>query len=333
MANPNNSVGTNGAFGGRTSVNAFNDVLSAFVGRGIISGWNCVPSSGLPVALGGNGTTRDVAIAEDASGNKTTINNISQNPVLVTVNAAPASNSRIDAIIAYVEDSPNGSGVTDNPDVVNLLVVSGTVASSPTAPSDSAIRSAITADGASGSTAYYVALATVRIPAGTTDIDATMVNSGDKVSLIDGVTLTESIADEAVTTGKIANAAVTASKIDFSTFLGSLFPVATSTIQLGWDVEIPIVRVCNIVIVTWSFVTAYQEYDEYGLAETCPDGFKPASTVFLPFVSSTNASGQVGGWTLNSDGAIKFSCNSTTTVAQRYMTNGCWITNDAWPSN
>lgn len=183
MANPNNAVGTNGAFGGRTSVNALNDILSTFSGRGILSGWACSPKSGLTVSLGGDGANRDVAIAEDASGNKTTINNISQSPIDVTVNGAPASNSRIDAIVAYIEDSPQGSGETDNPDVVNVLVVSGAVASTPTRPNDSAIRTAITADGASGSTAYYVVLAYVTIPTGTTDISGNMISAGDVVTM------------------------------------------------------------------------------------------------------------------------------------------------------
>ena len=75
MTNPNNAVGTNGAFGGRTSVNAFNDGLASY-SAGIMSGWACEPSSGLTVVLGGDGNTRDVAIAEDNAGNKTTINNI-----------------------------------------------------------------------------------------------------------------------------------------------------------------------------------------------------------------------------------------------------------------
>lgn len=181
MTNPSNAIGTNGAYGGRTSVNALNDVLAAFTGRGIVSGWGCVPSSGLTVALGGDGLTRDVALAEDNAGNKTTINNISQSPVSITLAAAPATNSRVDAIVAYVDNPPAVSATAlDNPGTVGLIAVSGVESASPTAPIESDIRAAITADGASGATAYYVILAYVLISSGTTDIDATMITAGEK---------------------------------------------------------------------------------------------------------------------------------------------------------
>lgn len=183
MSNPNNAVGTNGAFGGRTSVNAFNDCLAAYSG-GILSGWACSPSSGLTVVLGGNGNTRDVAIAEDNAGNKTTINNISGSPVAVTLSNAPNTNSRIDAIVAYVDNPPTGSSTaTDNYEACGLIAVQGTVASSPSAPTDSAIRTAITADGASGTTAYYVVLATVTVASGTTSITASNIQAGSKAGL------------------------------------------------------------------------------------------------------------------------------------------------------
>ena len=203
MANPDNALGTNGAFGGRTSVNAFNDVLSTFSGRGVLSGWECVPDSGLDVNIGGVSGTRDVAIAEDPGGNKTTVNNISQAPVSVTLPAAPASNSRIDSIVAYIESSPSSDAALDNPDAVNLLVVSGSTAASPAAPTDSQIRTAITGDGASGATAYYVVLANVTMAAGVTDIDATMISAG---------------AAAGIGTEQISDGAVTADKIDFATF-------------------------------------------------------------------------------------------------------------------
>jgi len=181
--NPNNAVGTNGAFGGRTSVNAFNDCLAAYSG-GILSGWACSPSSGLTVVLGGNGNTRDVAIAEDNAGNKTTINNISGSPIAITLENAPSTNSRIDAIVAYVDNPPTGSSTaTDNYEACGLIAVQGTAANSPSAPTDSAIRTAITADGASGTTAYYVVLATVTVASGTTSITASNIQSGSKAGL------------------------------------------------------------------------------------------------------------------------------------------------------
>lgn len=198
MTNPNNAVGTNGAFGGRTSVNALNDGLSAY-SSGVLSGWACSPSSGLTVVLGGDGNTRDVAIAEDNAGNKTTINNISGSPISVTVGNAPSTNSRIDSIVAYVDNPPTGSStVTDNYGACGLIVVAGTVASSPTAPTESAIRTAITADGASGTTAYYVVLANVTIASGTTTITSSNIIQGQTATL-------QSILSGTVTIGAISS--------------------------------------------------------------------------------------------------------------------------------
>lgn len=179
MTNPNNAIGTNGAYSGRTSVNAFNDNLAIYTGRGILSGWATAPSSGLTVTLGGDSSTRDVAIAEDNAGNKTTINNISGSPVSVTISAAPTTNSRIDLIVAYVDNPPQGSSdKVDNYEACGLIVVEGTVAASPSAPSEADIRSAITADGATGSTAYYVILSSITITSGTTDITSNMISAG-----------------------------------------------------------------------------------------------------------------------------------------------------------
>ena len=179
MTNPNNAIGTNAGYGGRTSANAFNDVLAGF-SRGILSGWACSPNSGLTVSLGGSGTTRDVAVAENNTGDMISINNISNAPVDVTIGAAPASNSRIDAIVAYVDNPPQGtSTVADNPSACGLIIVPGIVAANPTAPTENAIRTAITADGASGTTAFYVVLAYVTIASGTTDISANDIQVGD----------------------------------------------------------------------------------------------------------------------------------------------------------
>lgn len=208
MTNPDNAVGTNAAYGGRTSVNAFNDDLGAY-SRGILSGWACEPSSGLTVALGGAADTRDVAVAEDAGGNKTTINNISASPIEVTIGAAPASNTRIDAIVAYVDASPQGSAtITDNYEACGLITVQGTASSTPVAPNESAIRTAITADGASGATAYYVVLAYITIANGTTTLTAANISAGEPAQL-------PSDALPNIPAGKLPT--ITADMLDFTT--------------------------------------------------------------------------------------------------------------------
>lgn len=186
MTNPDNAVGTNAAYSGRTSPNAFNDVLALFASRGILKGWNCNPDSGLTVVLGGISGTRDVAIAMDNNGNRVTINNISQAPVPVTLAPAPANNSRIDSIVAYVDNPPQGDeNDRDNPSAVGIIAVQGTIASSPTPPTDSAIRTAITADGASGATAYYVVLANITLASGTTNITSSLIQQNRASALLD----------------------------------------------------------------------------------------------------------------------------------------------------
>lgn len=213
MTNPNDAVGTNSAFGGRTSVNAFNDIMGAFQSRGVLSGWGIVPSSGMTVSVGGNGTTRDVAVAEDASGNKTSVNNISGVPISVTLDSAPASNSRYDAIVAYVDKPPVGNATQDNPECCGIIPVTGTAASTPAYPDDAAIRSAITADGASGATAYYVVLGYVLVASGTTTITSGMITAGLSPT-------TNAMVDNA----HIQNGAVTSSKIDWATAVVSYYP-------------------------------------------------------------------------------------------------------------
>lgn len=186
MTNPNNSLGTNGAFGGRTSVNAFNDVLATFDGAGIVSGFVVEPDSGMTVAVGGDGTTRDVAVAEDPFGNRTTVDNISGDPIPVTIDTASTTSARIDSIVAYVNSPANASDTSvDNPTACGIIAVSGT---SGGAPLDAAIRTAITADGGTGSTAYYVVIANVSVPANTTTITSGLISAGKSINLSNVVT-------------------------------------------------------------------------------------------------------------------------------------------------
>ena len=231
MTNPNNAIGTNAAYGGRTSVNAFNDDLAAY-NRGIMSGWQCVPNTGLTVSVGGVSGTRDVAIAEDNIGNKTTINNISFAPVNVSLAAAPVANSRIDLIVVYVDGSPDGTAEdVDNPSACGIIAVKGTAAASPVEPSDSDIRDAITADGASGSTAYYTVLASVTIASGVAEITSAMISGGVRSELaLIGAVVSEPTTLAYIDTVNIVDKAVTADKID----LGSIgLDYSTTEVDTG----------------------------------------------------------------------------------------------------
>lgn len=332
MTNPNNAIGTNGAYSGRTSVDAFNDILSAFSGRGIVSGWSVSPSSGMTITLGGVSGIRDVAIAVATGGAKTTINNRSGSPVSLTIEAAPATNSRIDAIVAYVSNPPQGTTeLADNPSACGLIAVKGTVASTPTAPTESTIRTAITADGAVGSTAYYVVLGTVKVVAGATTLTSNYITQGAKA-----VIGTDKIADSAVTTAKIANSAVTSDKIDFTTlkYLSGM-PVAKYTQPMGYDGTIPIYRIGNFVFMngqvnqpldpgasgTWAY-----------LDETIKSGYRPIWEFRTASMGFDNWDYTPRVWALHPNGRISF-ISMRSGTGKTYQINCSWITQDAFPES
>lgn len=320
MTNPNNAIGTNGAFGGRTSVNAFNDNLSAWT-RGVMSGWACEPDSGMTVALGGDSSVRDVAIAEDDAGNKTTINNISLAPVQVTIPGAPASNTRIDSIVAYVDNPPQGSAtITDNYESCGIIVVSGTATSSPVPPNDSAIRSAITADGATGATAYYIVLANVSVANGTTDITSGEIMAGDVAQLS-------------------GTGVVTANNVDFTTMKGysSALPkvAKTNTIATfeGTPLDGVLTRYGDLVFLSIDgIISSTVSHDE--------SDFGYINAGFRPLTESTATGNMVAGGSQNgsfslrirTNGNIRGSCPAVSSQT-RVQVFGCWITGDAWPNS
>lgn len=172
MTNPNDAVGTNAAYGTRTSVNAFNDFTQLVNGRGVLSGWDVVPKTGMTVEVGGIAGTRDVAIAEDNLGNRTTVNNKSNSPIEITLEAASSSSNRYDAIVVYVNNPAQADDETpDAPSVCGIIAVQG----GSTGVSEAQIRTAISADGGTGSVAYYAVLADIFIAANTTTITSSNI--------------------------------------------------------------------------------------------------------------------------------------------------------------
>lgn len=250
MTNPNNIVGTNAGFNGRSTPNAINDALQIFSGQGIVYGWATVPKTGMTVQVGGQSGYRDVAIAEDNAGNRTTINNRTATPVEITLSGAPATGNRYDSIIAYVNNPQDGTGAddVDFPSQVGVLVVSGTAAANPTKPTTANIRTAITADGGNGTTAYFVKLADVYVGQGVTTIGSGVITAnqaGLQAGFVDAAALAGSIistnkiqnsavtsakiASNAITTAKVADGAITSDKIDWTTTRTTLWSGSLNT--------------------------------------------------------------------------------------------------------
>lgn len=214
MTNPDNTVGTNSAYGSRTSVNAFNDIAQLASGRGVLSGWSVSPKSGLTLNVGGVAGIRDVAIAEDNLGNRTTINNRLSNPIEVVIATPSTSSKRVDAIVVYVKNPAQAEDTTqDAPSVCGILAVKGGT----NGVSEEQIRSAISADGGGGSTAYYAVLATVDVASGATTITGANIKpvhvSISASDIADGEITTRMIANSAITTDKVASAGITSAKL------------------------------------------------------------------------------------------------------------------------
>lgn len=195
MTNPDNIVRVRARNGGRASVYEANGWCQAY-GSGILDGTGVVQntSANMTVLVGGSSSKPDVLIAENPSGYKIALDLVGQQPVTIT---APASNSRISAIVAYTDDlalESTEDTVTGSPASCGLIVVNGSSSASPSAPTDTQIRNAITSDGATGSQASYAIIATIRVASNTTSITDTLITrnqAGVQSSKIDFATSTD----------------------------------------------------------------------------------------------------------------------------------------------
>lgn len=193
MTNPDNIVRVRARNGGRASVYEANGWCQAY-GSGILDGIGVVQntSANMTVLVGGSSSKPDVLIAENPSGYKIALDLVGEQPVTIT---APASNSRISAIVAYTDDlalESTEDTVTGSPASCGLIVVNGSSSASPSAPTDTQIRNAITADGATGSQASYAVIATITVASNATTITDSLITrnqAGVQSSKIDFATL------------------------------------------------------------------------------------------------------------------------------------------------
>lgn len=203
MTNPNNIVRVRARNGGRASVYEANAWAQGF-SMGILEGYGVAQntSADMNVLVGGSATKPDVLIAQNPAGYKIALDIIGRQAVAIT---APASNSRISAIVAYTNDlslSTTQDDVTGSPASCGLIVVNGTAAANPVAPTDSQIRTAITSDGATGSQAAYCVIATIKVASNTTMITNSLISTNqaaigakniDFTSLVNYIETTDSV--------------------------------------------------------------------------------------------------------------------------------------------
>lgn len=177
--------------------------------RGYFSGFACTQTdpAGMSIKIGG-GSTADSALLVLTDG-RCVLLSTNGEPELVTIPTAPATGSRIDAVVSYIDTT---SPVTDTetpgtPEYVHTIVVQGTAASNPSAPTDDQIVGALPA----GANSKYYRWCDVRVAASQTVI--TNSDIIDKKPASPNVYLT----DGSITTAKLANRAVTSDKIDWTT--------------------------------------------------------------------------------------------------------------------
>lgn len=134
----------------------------------------------------------------------------------VTISAASSANPRIDSIVGYIDNSitPETSVVDNTNGILNFAAVSGTPAATPTAPTASAIQTAI------GAGNPYIILANVTVPTSATAASSFTITDVRTIAneALDDSVSTPAIQDDAVTTDKIADGAVTSDKVDYATF-------------------------------------------------------------------------------------------------------------------
>lgn len=174
--------------------------------RAYFSGFACTQTdpAGMSIKIGGTAKP-DSAVLVVAPVGKPVLLSTNGEPELVTIPTAPATGSRIDAVVSYIDTT---SPVTDaetpgTPEYVHTIVVQGTAASNPSAPTNEQIVAALPA-GAGGT---YYRWCDVKVAASQTVITNSDIT--DKKPASPNVYLT----DGSITTAKLADGAVTSDKI------------------------------------------------------------------------------------------------------------------------
>lgn len=170
--------------GGRTTDSAlFHALGNAFVGSWI-SGFRVRQASpvGMNVLIGGESGIPDDLLVRDAMSATFPVSNLSTQPVQASVTTANSANPRIDAVVIYIDTNVAASQtVANNENRTKAIVVPGTPATNPSAPTPSQIKAKI------GASNPYEVIAEIRVNAGaTTILDSVITDRRNPATLADG---------------------------------------------------------------------------------------------------------------------------------------------------
>lgn len=170
--------------GGRTTDSAlFHALGNAFVGSWI-SGFRVRQASpvGMNVLIGGENGIPDDLLVRDAMSATFPVSNLSTQPVQASVTTANSANPRIDVVVIYIDTNVAASqAVANNENRTKAIVVPGTPATNPSAPTPSQIKAKI------GASNPYEIIAEIRVNAGTTTIlDSVITDRRNPATLPDG---------------------------------------------------------------------------------------------------------------------------------------------------
>lgn len=170
--------------GGRATDSAlFHALGNAFVGSWI-SGFRVRQTSpvGMNVLIGGESGIPDDLLVRDAMSATFPVSNLSTQPVQASVTTANSANPRIDAVVIYIDTNVAASqAVANNENRTKAVVVPGTPATNPSAPTPSQIKAKI------GASNPYEVIAEIRVNAGaTTILDSVITDRRNPATLADG---------------------------------------------------------------------------------------------------------------------------------------------------